>query len=461
MAAEERNSEEEKERTRELELEKLRTLLENHDAEGLHAFVADENAIDFAQQVDELSDEEIEKLTPMLTDEELGSVMEQSEEEEQTRIAKTLDNDRILNGFATMQKDDIVDMLGEMPIGRRKELINAMKADDRQIITNLLQYPGDSAGGLMTTEYIALREDRTVGQGLSKIEEIGPKTEVIETIFIVDPRRRLIGWCDLRDILSSPKDTMLRDIMHDDVISVQPETDQEETAKLVSRYDLKALPVVSATNQILGIITVDDIIDVIVEEYDEDMMQMAGVSSEESLETTLWQSVRLRLPWLLVNLATAFLASFTVRAFEGTIEKVVALSSIMTIVSGMGGNAGSQTTSILIRALSQNKLHFKDCIRPLFKEVLLAVINGAACGIVTAIVVYFMYGNVFLGIIVIMSMIGNLLVAGVCGFLIPVILSELHLDPAVSSSIFLTTATDVLGFFIFLGLATLFLPYLV
>ena len=258
MAAEERNSEEEKERTRELELEKLRTLLENHDAEGLHAFVADENAIDFAQQVDELSDEEIEKLTPMLTDEELGSVMEQSEEEEQTRIAKTLDNDRILNGFATMQKDDIVDMLGEMPIGRRKELINAMKADDRQIITNLLQYPGDSAGGLMTTEYIALREDRTVGQGLSKIEEIGPKTEVIETIFIVDPRRRLFGWCDLRDILSSPKDTMLRDIMHDDVISVQPETDQEETAKLVSRYDLKALPVVSATNQSLGIITVDD-----------------------------------------------------------------------------------------------------------------------------------------------------------------------------------------------------------
>lgn len=460
MAAEERNSEEEKERTRELEIEQLRTLLETKDEKGLHAFIENENAIDFAQQVEELTDDEVAVLTPLLSEAELGALMEQADDEERSRIARTLDNDRVLNAFSHMQKDDIVDILGELPIGRRKELINAMKADDRQIITNLLQYPADSAGGLMTTEYIALREDRTVAQGLAKIEEIGPKTEVIETIFIVDPRRRLIGWCDLRDILSSPKDKLLGDIMHDDVISVQPETDQEETAKIVSKYDLKALPVVSATNQILGIITVDDIIDVIVEEYDEDMLQMAGVSSEESLDTTLWQSVKLRLPWLLVNLATAFLASFTVAAFEETISKVVALSSIMTIVSGMGGNAGSQTTSILIRALSQRKLKFKDCIRPFLKEILLAVIDGAVCGLVTAFVVYLMYGNAFLGIIVVMSMIGNLLVAGICGFLIPVILDHFHLDPAVSSSIFLTTATDVLGFFIFLGLATIFLPYL-
>ena len=188
---------------------------------------------------------------------------------------------------------------------------------------------------------------------------------------------------------------------------------------------------------------------------------MGGVSKEENIDTSLAESIKMRLPWLLVNLLTAFLASYTVKSFEDTIAKVVALSAIMTIVSGMGGNAGTQTMSILVRELSQKNLKFSDCIRPFLKEIALGVVNGAATGAVTAVVVYFMYGNAFLGMITLMAMIGNLVVAGVCGFLVPVVLKKIHADPAIASSIFVTTATDVLGFFIFLGLANVFLRYLI
>jgi magnesium transporter len=283
---------------------------------------------------------------------------------------------------------------------------------------------------------------------------------MIETIYVVNRARQLIGCIDLRKLLTAKKETVIGTIMDDQVISVLPETDQEEAAHLVSRYDLNAIPVVSATKQILGIITVDDVIDVIVEEYDEDMLQMAGVNAEESLSSTWTESLRMRLPWLLVNLATAFLASFTVSLFQDTISQVVTLSAVMTIISGMGGNAGTQTMSILVRALSQQDISWKEAVRPLFKEITVGMLNGAACGVVTSLVVYVMYRNFFLSLIVVMAMVGNLIVSAFFGFLVPVMLKKLHADPAVASSIFVTTATDVLGFFIFLGLAQLFLPFI-
>ena len=190
------------------------------------------------------------------------------------------------------------------------------------------------------------------------------------------------------------------------------------------------------------------------------MLSMAGVNAEENMYTSLAQSIRMRLPWLLVNLATAFLASLTVKSFESTIAQVVALSSVMTIVTGMGGNAGTQTTSIMVRQLADNDISFKKCIRPFFKEILLGIIDGAINGLVTGVIVSLIYHNFYLGVIIVLAMIGNLVIAGICGFIIPVVLKKCHQDPAVSSSIFLTTATDVLGFFIFLELAKLFMPLL-
>ena len=295
---------------------------------------------------------------------------------------------------------------------------------------------------------------------MRRIRQIANKSEVIETIYIVDHSQSLVGVANLRDFLTAKKDDLLKDIMKVNPIYVHPEDDQEYAAKLVSKYDLNAIPVVNNRGSILGIITVDDIIDVIVQEYNEDILELGGVSSEENLNTTLWDSIRLRLPWLLVNLLTAFVASMTVKAFEGTIAKVVALSATMTIVTGMGGNAGSQTQSILVRQLSQDDVSLRKYAKSFIKEIMLGVVDGAINGLITGIIVSVIYHNVYLGLIIFIAMIGNLVVAGVFGFLVPVALKRLGADPAVSSSIFITTATDVLGFFIFLGLAQLFLPLL-
>ena len=435
--------------------ERLRHMIEASEAAELSEYIKENNPIDVAQAAEYLDDEELWKMCSILSSEDIASVLEQADDDLRVRFTYALSNNELLEIFSCMAQDDIVDIIGDLTIGRRKTIVNLMKDKDRTEITNLLEYPADTAGGIMTTAYIAIREDLKVIEGLEKIREIGPKIEVIETIFVVNARGQLIGTADLRDILSSDKNILIAKITKENFISVGPEMDQEEVAKLVSKYDLKAIPVVNQRMAILGIVTVDDIIDVIVEEYNEDILEMGGVSKEESLDTTLLQSIKLRLPWLLINLITAFMASFTVKVFEGTIAQVVALSSIMTIISGMGGNAGSQTQSILVRQIATDKVDFKRDWKSFVKEIFLEVINGTVNGLITAIIV------MILGVITVIAMIGNLVVAGIFGFLVPVILDKFGADPAVSSSIFVTTATDVLGFFIFLGLANIFLPMLI
>ena len=435
-----------------MNIDDLLRILDNNEASELHEYITEVNAQDIAALLKDLTDDKVWKLCYLLNTEDIAKVLEQAEGDEQVRMAESITNEDLIEVFSYMQKDDIVDLIGAIPVMQRKMLINQMKEGDRHTIQTLLKYPEDSAGGIMTTAYISLRDDYTVSQGMAKIKQIANRTEVIETIYIVNAKRQLVGTANLRQFLTANKDDKLYDIMKENPITVHPEDDQEVAAKLVSRYDLNAIPVVNNRNSILGIITVDDIIDVIVEEYNEDILEMAGVSKEENLATTFWESVKLRLPWLFINLATAFLASLTVKAFEGTIAEVVALSSTMTIVTGMGGNAASQTQSILVRQLSQEELPKSKYFKAFWKEIVLGIFNGAATGLVTGVIVSLIYGNMYLG---------NLIVAGIFGFLVPIVLKKLGSDPAVSSSIFVTTATDVLGFLIFLGLAQMFIPLLV
>lgn len=444
-----------------VQLEKLLLALVKHDRKEIDDIYEHVEAIDLAEEIEELEDNQLEYLCSHIDDEKLAEILEESDEELQIDIIDCLDNKRVLSLFNYISKDNIVDILGQLPIGKRKQLINLMKSDDKRIIEQLLGYAEDTAGGLMTTEYIALNSHLTIMNALIKIKEIAPKTEVIDTIFIINNKRQLVGTVDLRDILSSQGDIKLRMIMDDHLITVTPETDQEEVSLLVSKYDLTTIPVVNKNHALLGIITVDDIIDVIQEEHTEDMLQMHGVNKEESIDSTLFESITMRLPWLIVNLATAFFASFVIKIFESTIEQIVALSATMTIVTGMGGNAGSQTLSIMIRTIALGEIHFKDCWPALKKEICVGILNGFVTGLITGIIVYFLYHNLYLGIIICIAMVGNLVISGFFGFIIPVCLKALHLDPALASSIFLTTATDVLGFFIFLELAHIFLPLLV
>lgn len=416
--------------------------------------------VDLAVSLSDYEDEELEKICENLSDENLAKVLEEAEVKVQKKIIGNLDNSRVIEIFSFMSKDDIVDVLGILNTGRRKQLINVMKVGDKAVIKQLLGYKDDSAGGIMTTEYIALYQDLSIKEAIKQIKEIVPKTEYIQTIYVMNASKKIIGTVELREILVADEKLKLKEIANENFIYVEPELDQEEVAKIVSKYDLNAVPVLNAKRRMLGIIMVDDIVDVIVEEQTEDILKMGGVAKEETLDSTLFESIKMRLPWLLVNLITAFLAALTVKAFESTIAKVVALSATMSIVTGMGGNAGTQTVSIIIRNLAMGKVKFKEVGHLILKEILLGLINGAIIGMVTGLIVALIYKNVYLGIIIFLAMVGNLIISGFFGLIIPVILEKMKIDPALSSSIFLTTATDVLGFFLFLGLASLFLSRL-
>ena len=417
--------------------------------------------VDLAVSLSDYEDEEIEKICKDLNNENLAKVLEEAEVKIQKKIISFLDNSRVIEIFSFMSKDDIADVLGVLNTGRRKQLINIMKSGDKAVIKELLGYKDDSAGGIMTTEYIALYQDLTVKEAIEKIKEIVPKTEYIQTIYVMNSNKKIQGTVDLRDILIANEDLKLEEITEKDFIYVTPDLDQEEVAKIVSKYDLNAVPVLNSKKRMLGIIMVDDIVDVLVEEQTEDILKMGGVAKEETLDSTLLESIKMRLPWLFINLITAFLAALTVRAFESTIAKVVALSATMSIVTGMGGNAGTQTVSIIIRNLAMGKVKFKEVGHLIIKEVILGLINGAIIGLVTGIIVALIYQNIYLGLIIFLAMIGNLIISGFFGLVIPILLEKLRIDPALSSSIFLTTATDVLGFFLFLGLASIFISKLI
>ena len=421
----------------------------------------DITSVDLANELSSFDDEEIKVLCYKLDDEMLARVLEEAEFKNQNRIIKYLNNDRILRVFKYMSKDDIVDILGDINIGTAKDLINRMQEGDSSVIKELLGYEDDTAGGLMTTEYISLYGDMLVHNVMQRIKSIASETEYIDTIYVINKEKELIGTVKLRDLLMASEEETLQKICDKHFVYVRPETDQEEVAGLVSKYDLKAIPVLNNKHSMLGIITIDDIMDVVTEETTEDIMKMGGVSKIEEIDSRISKKIRLRLPWLVINLITAFLAALTIKLFESTIAQVVALSSIMSMVTGMGGNAGTQTVSVIVRNIAMGKIKLKDSLRVLIKQFIVDVFNGIVIGFITGIAVYAIYHNVYLGIIIFLAMIANLVISGFCGTLIPLVLAKMKIDPALSSSIFLTTATDVLGFFIFLSLANIFLPHLI
>ena len=444
------------------EQEKLLEKIHAGEDIPVEGFLEDIHPADIAACLngEDVSDEELTSFFQHEDKEFLASVLEQSDDELQARVVALLPYTDVIQIFSYMSKDDIADILGDLPIDLRKKLLNLMKASDSRELSALMGYGEDTAGGIMTTEYIALRDDLTIAQTLVKIKQIAPKTEVIETIFVLNKNRELVGLADLRDILIAPNDDVLSSIMDETVISVFPEQDQEEVSLLVNKYDLTVIPVINRRHALLGIITVDDIMDVMVEEQTEDILRLGGIGEVEEIGGPVNISVRRRLPWLFINLLTAFIAASAIALFDDVIAQVAALASMMTIVSGMGGNAGTQTLSLAIRGITLGEIDLKNDWKLVFKEVAVGLLDGAAIGLVTGIVFYFRYGNIYLGLIILLAMTGNLIIAGLSGFLIPLVIKKLGADPALSSSIFLTTMTDTCGFFIFLGLAKLFLPLL-
>ena len=431
------------------------------DNEKLHEYLEEHHDVDIAESFEEIEkDEDLLKILNAMTDEEKAAILEEADEDIQKRIVELLPEDDVIDIFSHMSPDDIVDILGYINFQKRKNLLNNMKRSDANKLRELLGYETDSAGGIMTTQFIAFKKDLKMKDILEKIKIIGPKTEYIETIFVLDVDGSLMGEADLRDVLGSSDDTILEEITNENFKYVKPMVDQEEVALLVSKYSLKVVPVVSDKMALMGIITIDDVVDVIQEEHTEDMLKLASTGDDEDIYTGLYESIKKRLPWLFINLLTAFLASFTVGIFQNTVDKVVALAVTMPIVSGMGGNAGTQALAVTIRSIALGEYDGNENMMISLKYIVLGFINGLLLGLFCGAIIAVAFHNIYLGIVILLSMIGNCIIACLVGYLIPIGLQAINIDPAMASAVILTTVTDVCGFFLFLGLATMFITKL-
>ena len=355
--------------------------------------------------------------------------------------------------------DDAAALVDHLPEELSNEVLELMRRRESGQVESLLDYAERTAGRIMNPNVFALSEDLTVVEAVSALQS-AINVEMVFYLYVVDARRHLVGVTSLRRLLLVSPETPLKRIMTADVFSVRVDTDQEEAARLVASYNLLAIPVVDEENKLAGVITVDDVIDVLKDEATEDLYRLAGVSGDERVETPAFEALRKRLPWLGVNLVTAFLAASVVAAFEGTIQQATALAVFMPIVAGMGGNAATQTLTVIVRGLALGELSWANARKALMKEATVGLGNGVVLGVVAAMVAWVAKGNPVLGLILGMAMVCNMLVATVAGTVVPLGLKVMKIDPALASSVFITTLTDVVGFASFLGLASIFLRFL-
>ena len=363
---------------------------------------------------------------------------------------------RLLHDLPSDDAAAIIDNLPEELSAAVLELIEKRPGDE---VGELLEYDEQTAGRIMNPHVFALNEDMTVGEAITELQT-NRDVEMVFYLYVVDARRHLVGVISLRRLLLVPPTTPLKRIMTTELTSVRTDTDQEEVARLVASYNLLAIPVVDEENKLVGVITVDDVIDVIKDEATEDVYRLAGVAGDDRVVSSARDSLRKRVPWLEVNLATAFLAASVVALFEGRIKDLPALAVFMPVVAGMGGNAATQTLTVIVRGIALGELTAANVRKALLKEAIVGLGNGVSCGLVGWLVVWLWKGDFWLGGILCAAMIINMFVAATAGTLIPLALRAMKVDPALASSVFITTLTDVFGFASWLGLGTLFLKYL-
>jgi magnesium transporter len=360
----------------------------------------------------------------------------------------------VILGIRELETDDAVAILESLPKDRQKDILERLPHPKRVALARSLEYPEDSAGRRMQTEYMAVRPDTTVGQTIDYMRETPDLPDRFYEIYITDRGHRLLGAVALDRLLRAKRPVPISELMHEDLHLVRAADDQEEVARLFERYDLIAAPVVDEAERLVGVITVDDVVDVIEEEAEEDLKALGGVHGEE-LSDTVGTVARRRFNWLLVNLATAFLASSVLGLFEGQLQKMVALAVLAPIVASQGGNAATQTMTVVVRALAVRELSSANVWRTILREVLVGLVNGVAFAVITGVAAVAWFKVPQLGVVIGLAMLCNLVAGALGGILIPLLLDRSGADPAVSSGVFVTTVTDVVGFFSFLTIATL------
>lgn len=443
-------------------LDSVRRLLRMGATANLLNLLQKQHPADLAQVFSELVEKDRKAAFNVLIERNSRLAMEALSEAGPEKAAELLaerTGEEIAKLLQEIPSDDAAAMIDHLPDELQTAVLNLMQAKARAGVDELLEYPEQTAGRIMNPNVFALAEDLTAGEAITALQS-ARDVEMVFYLYVVDARRHLVGVISLRRLLLVAPETPLKRIMTADMISARVDTDQEEVARQVASYNLLAIPVVDEENKLVGIITVDDVIDVIKDEATEDVYRLAGVASDDHVTTPAGESLRKRLPWLLVNLVTAFFAASVVALFQDTISKVVALAVFMPVVAGMGGNAATQTLAVIVRGIALGELTWGNSRKALLKEALVGLGNGIGTGVVAAFGAYLLRYDPVLGLILALAMVINMFVAATAGTLIPLGLRALKIDPALASSVFITTLTDVFGFLSFLGLGTLFLRFL-
>ncbi|NIJ40080.1 magnesium transporter [Parvibaculum indicum] len=430
--------------------------IDRADRPQVRSLVLDLRPADLAELLELVRQDERHALVEMIGSDLNPETLHELDESVRDDVMEMLDPSVIASAVAEMDSDDAVYLLEDMDAQDQREILEQLPATDRAVLEKSLEYPDYSAGRLMQRELVAVPPFWDIGQTIDYLREADQLPDEFYEIFVVDPGYKPVGTVPLSRVMRTKRPVKMSEVMEEEQTLIPVNMDQEDVALLFSKYDLISAAVVDEDERLVGVITVDDIVEVITEEATEDIRRLGGVG-EEAISDTVIQTTRSRFSWLFLNLLTAILASAVIGLFDGTISQMVALAVLMPIVASMGGNAGTQTMTVAVRALATKDLVPFNASRIVTREVMVGFLNGIMFALLMGVIGGLWFENPALGMIIAAAMIINLVAAGLAGILIPIGLDKLGVDPAVSSAVFLTTVTDVVGFFAFLGLAALFL----
>jgi magnesium transporter len=436
------------------DLLRIETALEGNDAE-LQVVLEEYHASEIALLFERLPQEAKERIINILPIEVASEVISEMDEEHRPgELLINLHPGKRSEIVEELDYDDATDIISQLDEEEQQEILEDLDQEDADSIRALLKYDEDTAGGIMNPQIIKVNINLYKKDAIDEIVHQSEEMEEFYTVYVVDDNDILQGFLSIKAIMVAKPDAHVRDLVNTDFVFVKADMDQEDVAGLISQYNLTTIPVVDDNMKLLGRITVDDIIDVMEQESTEDILKISGVSEDEELSGNWREAVKSRLPWLIINLATAYLAASVVRHFDDTVAQLSILAAYMTIIAGMGGNAATQALAVTVRRISLNDLTDKQSYNAVLKEFLVGLINGAANGLIVFFIALFYDADPMLGLVLFLAMTGNLIVAGLTGASIPLILKRVGIDPAVASSIIITTFTDCAGFFLPLWFAS-------
>ena len=436
-------------------VEKIADAVHAADAVFLREAVAELHEADLGDLIEALDPDDRVSLVELTGADFDFSALNEVDDSVREEILEELEPETVAEGVRELESDDAVELLEGLDEEDQEEILEKLPQSERDALERSLEYPENSAGRRMQTEFIAVPPDWTVGQAIDYMRDTPDLPDRFYEIYAVDSAKHWQGAVSLDTLLRARRPIPLADLVDEDRRRVSVMDDQEEVARLFGKYNLVAVPVVDTENRLVGVITVDDVVDVIEEEADEDLKALGGVTSDEELSDSVWTIAKARFNWLLVNLATAFLASSVLGLFEGQLEKMVALAVLAPIVASQGGNAATQTMTVAVRALATRQLGSYNGLRVVMREGLVGLVNGLAFAVITGIAAVAWFRIPGLGVVIGLAIVCNLIAGALGGILIPMVLERMRADPAVASGTFVTTITDVVGFFSFLGIATL------